>query len=47
MRKMMDEDMPLSRRTELFAAADMEDPLLPEPPRPDWADKQEDESRFE
>jgi hypothetical protein len=30
--------MPESRRVAFFEQANLEDPDLPEPPRPDWAD---------
>lgn len=44
MRAVMRDDLPPARRAVLFAEAGIEDPLLPEPPRPDWADKQKSES---
>jgi len=32
-------DMPESRRVAFYEQANLDDPELPEPPRPDWADE--------
>ena len=38
-RQYIDHDMPESRRVAFFEQANLDDPDLPEPPRPNWADQ--------